>query len=58
MDSFSGRLTVVTAKAIAWGFVRSVDYWLWGLENGLTVDPRRCQRVAAALAPVAGGLVR
>lgn len=41
------------AKATAWGFVRSIDYWLWGLENGLTIDPLRCQRVAGALAPMA-----
>ena len=41
------------AKAIAWGFVRSIDYWLWGLDNGLTVDPVRCRRVAAALVPEA-----
>ncbi|MGH3284821.1 MAG: hypothetical protein ACRDPD_09100 [Streptosporangiaceae bacterium] len=39
------------AKATAWGFVRTIDYWLWGLENGLTIDPVRCQRIAAALAP-------
>jgi len=41
------------AKAVAWGFVRTIDYWLWGLENGLTVDPVRCERIAAALAPAA-----
>jgi streptomycin 6-kinase len=41
------------AKAVAWGFVRSIDYWLWGLEHGLTVDPLRCERVASALAPQA-----
>jgi streptomycin 6-kinase len=41
------------AKAAAWGFVRASDYWLWGLENGLTSDPIRCQRVADALAPMA-----
>jgi streptomycin 6-kinase len=41
------------AKATAWAFVRSVDYWLWGLENGLTIDPVRCQRIASALAPQA-----
>jgi streptomycin 6-kinase len=40
-------------KAIAWGFVRTIDYWLWGLDNGLTSDPFRCQRVAGALAPIA-----
>ena len=39
--------------AIAWGFVRSIDYWLWGLENGLRIDPLRCQRVPSALAPMA-----
>jgi streptomycin 6-kinase len=42
------------AKSIAWSFVRAVDYWLWALENSLTVDPLRCERVAAALAPLAG----
>ena len=36
-----------------WGFVRSIDYWLWGLDNGLTTDPLRCQRIANALAPMA-----
>ena len=40
-------------KATAWSFVRSIDYWLWGLENGLTIDPLRCQRIASALAPLA-----
>jgi streptomycin 6-kinase len=47
----NGRLD--RAKAIAWGFVRSIDYWLWGLDNGLTSDPIRCQRIASALAPIA-----
>lgn len=39
------------SKAIAWAFVRCVDYWLWGLENELTTDPIRCRRIASALAP-------
>jgi streptomycin 6-kinase len=47
----SGQLD--RAKTVAWSFVRSIDYWLWGLENGLTVDPLRCQRIASALAPLA-----
>jgi hypothetical protein len=21
-------------KAVAWGFVRAIDYWLWGLSTG------------------------
>ena len=45
-------------KAIAWSFVRSIDYWLWGLANGLTIDPLRCQRAASALAPMAEQLSR
>ncbi|MEQ7126589.1 aminoglycoside phosphotransferase family protein [Actinopolymorpha sp. B11F2] len=32
-----------------WTLVRSVDYWLWGLENGLTIDPARCARVVETL---------
>jgi streptomycin 6-kinase len=37
-------------RAMAWGFVRAIDYWLWGIENHLTIDPVRCERVASALA--------
>lgn len=37
-------------KARGWAVVRCVDYWLWGLENRLTEDPKRCQRILAALA--------
>lgn len=25
-----------------WALLRSVEYWLWGLEHGLTIDPPRC----------------
>jgi streptomycin 6-kinase len=42
------------AKAVAWGFARSIDYWLWGLDNRLTSDPLRCHRIASALVPAAG----
>ncbi len=38
------------AKARAWAVVRCVDYWLWGLEHGLTDDPVRCHRILAVLA--------
>ena len=47
----SGQLD--RAKATAWAFVRTIDYWLWGLQNGFTTDPVRCQRVASALEPLA-----
>lgn len=39
-------------KAARWGFARTLDYWLWGLQHGLTVDPPRCHRVAEALLPL------
>ncbi|BCY08082.1 aminoglycoside phosphotransferase family protein [Actinoplanes sp. L3-i22] len=35
--------------AVGWAVTRCVDYWLWGLERGLTIDPVRCSRVVAAL---------
>ncbi|MFP5319696.1 MAG: aminoglycoside phosphotransferase family protein [Acidimicrobiia bacterium] len=36
-------------KARAWAVVRCADYWLWGLEHGLTRDPTRCERIVVAL---------
>lgn len=33
------------ALTAAWLHVRIVDYWLWGLEAGLTEDPARCARL-------------
>lgn len=36
-------------KARDWAIVRCVDYWLWGIEHGLTEDPKRCQRILGAL---------
>ncbi len=38
------------ARARGWAVVRCIDYWLWGLENGLTEDPLRCRAVVEALA--------
>lgn len=38
-------------RAVGWTVMRCVDYWLWGLENGLTIDPRRCERALTAFAP-------
>lgn len=37
--------------AHGWVVSRCVDYWLWGVERGLTIDPARCQRILAALLP-------
>jgi streptomycin 6-kinase len=36
--------------AYDWLVTRCVDYWLWGLAYGLTVDPARCERILTALA--------
>jgi streptomycin 6-kinase len=35
-------------RAAGWTVVRAVDYWLWGLDHGLTEDPRRCARLLEA----------
>ena len=46
--------TVVTEAALDreyardWVVFRTVDYWLWGLNVGLTEDPPRCRRVLIA----------
>ena len=32
-----------------WSVVRCLDYWLWGLNHSLTIDPERCRRVVAQL---------
>jgi streptomycin 6-kinase len=37
-------------RARGWTFVRSVDYWLWGLGVGLTEDPARCALIVERLA--------
>ena len=29
-------------RAFGWTLVRTVDYWLWALDSGLTEDPKRC----------------
>ncbi len=39
------------ARAVAWVIFRSVDYWLWGLEHGLTEDPVRCDRLVRLFLP-------
>lgn len=37
-------------KALDWTLIRAVDYYFWGLENGLTTDPQRCLRLYNVLA--------
>jgi streptomycin 6-kinase len=45
----AGRLDA--DAAYGWVVARCVDYWLWGLEHGLTIDPARCRRILAAVDP-------
>jgi streptomycin 6-kinase len=37
-------------RARAWTLVRTVNYWLWSLRVGLTVDPLHCQAITGWLA--------
>ncbi|TCM49323.1 aminoglycoside phosphotransferase family protein [Kribbella sp. VKM Ac-2568] len=50
-----GHFDTVVSEAVLdreyardWVVFRTVDYWLWGLNVGLTEDPPRCQRVLTA----------
>jgi streptomycin 6-kinase len=36
---------------LGWVVTRCVDYWLWGLERGLTLDPAHCESILDALVP-------
>ena len=36
-------------KAIEWTIIRAVDYYFWGMDNGLTEDPPRCLRLYRTL---------
>jgi streptomycin 6-kinase len=36
-------------QARRWVIVRCVDYFLWGLDHGLTEDPVRCRRILRAI---------
>lgn len=37
--------------ASGWVVTRCADYWLWGLQRGLTIDPARCERILNAFKP-------
>ncbi len=47
-DRLVGATGLDRSRAEAWLIVRTVAYWLWCLEAGLTDDPARCARVIAA----------
>ena len=45
LDTIAAAADLDVDRTLGWTVVRAVDYWLWGLENGLTVDPVRCARL-------------
>jgi streptomycin 6-kinase len=49
LQRIAGAAGFDSGRAAGWTHVRAVDYWLWGLENGLTEDPVRCARLVEAL---------
>ncbi|GAA2130199.1 aminoglycoside phosphotransferase family protein [Glycomyces algeriensis] len=49
LDTIVGAAELDAAKARSWVLVRAIDYWLWGLDAGLTEDPLRCHRLVEAL---------
>lgn len=54
-DVIVGAGELDAQAAHGWVVARCVDYWLWGLEHGLTTDPARCERVLTALAGASTG---
>jgi streptomycin 6-kinase len=47
-DTIVAEADLDPGRARAWVRFRTVDYWLWGLDYGLTEDPVRCARLARA----------
>ncbi|PPH00137.1 kinase [Rathayibacter sp. AY1F6] len=43
--AFVTAADVPAERARAWAIVRSMSYLLWGLRNGLTLDPPKCERL-------------
>ena len=44
-DTVVGAGALDAERALAWVYVRTIDYWLWALSVGLTDDPVRCRRL-------------
>ena len=49
LDTIVGAAELDVVKARGWVIIRAIDYWLWGLDAGLTEDPLRCHRLIEAL---------
>lgn len=48
LDTLIREAELEPERARNWVVFRTVDYWLWGLNAGLTEDPERCRRVLDA----------
>jgi streptomycin 6-kinase len=51
LDTLVSAAGLTLRLADDWALLRTAEYWLWGLDNGLTEDPVRCARICAALRP-------
>jgi streptomycin 6-kinase len=49
LDTVAAQAGLAPDRARDTAVFRTVDYWLWGLRAGLTEDPVRCHRLAAAI---------
>jgi streptomycin 6-kinase len=49
LDTVAAQAGLARDRARDLAVFRTVDYWLWGLRAGLTEDPLRCRRLAAAV---------
>ena len=49
LDAFVDACEAPRDRARDWVLVRSMSYLLWGLEQGLTIDPPRCRRLLELL---------
>ncbi|PYE49439.1 aminoglycoside phosphotransferase family protein [Deinococcus yavapaiensis] len=58
LDVLTEAAALDVRRLEGWVYVRTVAYWLSGLEGGLTVDPERCRQVIAALDRPGAALTR
>lgn len=52
VDAFVASGSLDASCTRDWLMVRLVDYWLWGLNIGLTIDPERCRTLLDWLDPL------
>jgi streptomycin 6-kinase len=50
LDALVDAAGMEAHRAYSWAILRSIDYWLWGLDVGFDEDPLRCRRIVEQLA--------